>query len=136
MPKSLEELHQITKQRQPWIKLSKSMKRTPNSISHRFHHYIKPFIEADCLNIDLEEEIVRFNQYLVQQKIPSEDKIDWNLFPLSKPFYTHNKNLNNEDRKRKDEPLWSVVKDRNERGLKSCFILPEDRRKAILKALS
>ena len=136
MPKSLEEFHEITKQRQSWIELSKSMKRTPSSVARRFYHYIKPFIEADCLNIDLEEEIVIFNQYLVEQKIPSVDKIDWNLFPLSKPFYTFNKNLDSEDWKRKDEPLWSVVKDRNERGVKLCRILPEDHRKAILKALA
>ena len=136
MPKSLEEFHQITEQPKPWIKLSKSMKRTPSSMSKRFQNYIKPFIEANCLNIDLEEEIVIFNQYLVQEKIPSVDKIDWNLFPLSKTFYTNNKNLRSEDSKRKDEPLWSVVKDRNERGLKKCRLLSEDRGKAILKALS
>ena len=135
MPKSIEEFHQITK-RVPWIKLSESMKRPSYSLRSRFHFYIKPFIKAHILNIDLKEEIIRFNEYIVQQRIPSRDKIEWGLFPLSKQFYMYNININNQDWKQKDEHLWVVVKDRIERGVKLCRILPEAHGKAILKALA
>ena len=135
MPKSIEEFRQITKGA-TWTKLAESMKRPSNSLQNRFSKYIKPFIEAHILNIDLKEEIVRFNEYIAQQEIPSRDKIEWVLFPLSKPFYSQNINIHDRDWKRKDEHLWVVVKDRNERGFKNCFILPEDHGKAILKALS
>ena len=47
-----------------------------------------------------------------------------------------NINIENQDKKRKDEHLWAVVKDRKERGVKVCRILSEDHRKAILKALA
>ena len=135
MPKSLEEFRQISKGK-PWTELSKSLKRTPVSLHNRFIRYIQPFIEAHILNADLKEEIVKFNHYLVQEKIPSQDMIDWNLFPLSKPFYTFNINLRGKDRHRKDEPVWSVVEDRNKRGKRVCKILLEDHGKAILKALT
>jgi len=135
LPESVEEFRQITKG-VSWIKLSESMKRSSPSLSKRFSCYIKPFIEAHYLDVNLKEEIVRFNRYLVQFKIPSRDKIEWNLFSLSKTFYYRNVNLDHEDRNRKDEPLWTVVMDRNERGVSVCAILPEDHGKAILKALS
>merc|ERR1712122_110257 len=93
LPESVKEFRQITKG-VPWIKLSESMKRSTKSLCKRFSSYIKPFIEAHYLDVNLKEEIIRFNQYLVQHKIPARDKIDWDHFPLSKSFYMQNINLN------------------------------------------
>ena len=76
---------------------------------------------------------MRFNQYLVEQKVSAKDDIDWKQFPLSKYFYKVNCNVHREKRKNEGD-MWKVIKDRNEKGQKICKLLPEDRREALIKA--
>ena len=130
-PKNIEEFHQSIKGLS-WTKLAESMKRTRDSLSNRFYYYVKPVIEGHFLKVDLEEEISRFKQYLVEKKMSTMDQIEWSLFPLSRSFYQQN--LNIDYRKYPpNEPLWKVLKDRSDKGLMIRNILPEDSRKVLLE---
>ena len=130
-PKNIEEFHQSIKGLS-WTKLAEYMKRTRDSLSNRFYYYVKPVIEGHFLKVDLEEEISRFKQYLVEKKISTIDQIEWSLVPLSRSFYQQN--LNIDYRKYPpNEPLWKVLKDRSDKGLMIRNILPEDSRKVLLE---
>ena len=130
-PKNIEEFHQKIKGIST-LKLAQSLKRPRYSVANRFHLYVKPVIEGYFLKVDLENEIERFNRFLVEKKISSQDQIEWSIFPLSKSFYHQNINVLHGKYYPPDEPLWKVIKDRTGKGLMSRKILPEDNRKVLL----
>ena len=104
-------------------------------MANRFHLYVKPVIEGYFLKVDLEKEIERFNHFLVEKKISSYDQIEWSIFPLSKPFYRSNINVQYGKRYPPEEPLWKVIKDRTDKGLTNRRFLPADNRKILISEI-
>ena len=116
-----------------WIKLAKQhIKRTPMSLSKRFNFYIKPTIQSHMTGKDLQAILAQLNQYIVDEKIPSVNQLDYGKFaPFEKQFLGQSININNKDKTRK-EPLWIVVKDRIEKGKTFNNFLQGDRKTALI----
>ena len=115
-----------------FMELTKKLEKTPASLRQRFRFYIKPTIQSHMTGKNLPDIVAQLNQYIVDEKIPSKDQIDYGKFaPFEKNFLHSNININDQDRSRK-EPLWIIVKDRIEKGKFLNNFLQGDRRTVLI----